>query len=199
MDMSIMILFGNNKTATIYADCRMTCTMKDGTEQYYEDAQKVFKFNKTIIGVIGDAKYASAVIDDIRHDSCFKTKREFINAKYELIHDLCYSHFKNEKHSFENSQCIVGIVGINKENKIVVEYFNTDDFRTHKITPEDSEFATKTFCNYNEENTDQAIYHIINTSAPDEIIFNIHNYLCENNILYDKTINEKIVAESVSL
>lgn len=198
--MSMMIIYANNKKATIFTDCRVTCTLKDGQVAFYERGQKVYKFNKTIIGIIGNKNYSDKVIENIKSDSTFETLKQFVNVKYETIYDLLLKYLHSEKKNFENPDCIVAIAGINNDKQIVLTYFNTIDFKLHSIIPNDKTYYSQTFCNYNETITNQAIHNIINTTKDEnQILLNIDCYLCENNYLHDDTININKGIESISL
>lgn len=200
--MSTMIMYGNNRTSSILTDCRITCTMPNDEIKYYERGTKIKKFNKTIIGIIGDYKYAEKIYGCMKNSmyTYFKDSKSYHNAEYETLYDLCVSYARQYNKKFSERQgCEICITGINKENKIVMTYFHTNDFVFHSIIPTNKEYATKAFCNYNEPKIDQKVYNIVNNTKENMISYELHHLIMEDIIPVDNTVNENYCFETISL
>lgn len=195
--MSIMIIYGNNKTASILTDCRATCTMPDSSIQYYEKSCKVRKFNKTIIGIIGDGNYADKIYESIKNS--FNDTKSFINAKFEDLYELCIKYSQQYKNDFLGLGCMIGITGINKNNQIVLDYFHTNEYKSHTMILMNTEYKSKVFCNYDEPAMDQIVYQIVNNTKENMISIQLHNMILENVVPLDNTVNKNYCIETISL
>lgn len=197
--MSIMIIYGNNKNASVLTDCRATYRMKDGSTQYYERMCKVRKFNKTIIGIIGDGDYANKIYDSIKNNNFFSSRKEFINAKFEDLYELCLMYSKQYKNDFNGLGCMIAIAGINKNNQIMLDYFHTSDYIHHTVIPADSNYVSKVFCNNNEAEIDQKANKIANTTKENLIPSELHNMISEDVVPTDNTVNRNYSFEAISI
>ena len=195
--MSIMVIYGNNKNATILVDCRATCTMNDGSIQYYENMCKVRQFNKTIIGIIGDAKYANMIFECIKNN--FKDRKELRNAKFEDLYGICLKTSEKLKNNFSDQGCMIAIAGITKDNKIFLDYYHTSDYVFHTFTAESKEYSSKVFCNYNNPEMDQKVYELVNRTEEKMITVELHELILEEVLPIDSSVNSSYTFETISL
>lgn len=190
--MSIMVVYGNQNKATILTDCRLTSTTKQGDTFYTDDAQKVCKYsNNTIIGIVGNANCANKIFDKLK---------PFIYSKisYESIYDLCLKYAQEFKD--DERESYIAICGINKDHKIIIDFYNTDDFKHHMRIPDSDEYATLTYTNYHTNFVNAKMYQIINkTEDPNMISLNVHDYILEHIIPNDKTVSPSYCIETISL
>lgn len=200
--MSIMIIYGNNKTASIYTDCRITCTMQDGNVEYYEHGCKLCKFNKTLIGIIGDGKYSEKIYECLKNSKTtyFKDSKSYVNAEFETLYELCLKYSKEYNEEFKNGLgCLIAIAGINKNNQIVMDYFHTSDYKHHITIPEDSHYFTKAFTNLDEVEIDPKVHNIVNTTEERMISFELHNMIIDDVLPNDDSVNVNYSCNSITL